>query len=384
MKGRTSAFITGMAVSVIFVASLWLPTVDNCFNIAPSLTGNEKSRLSMLPELRLDPKSIADFYYKFEKYFIVKFGLRDALIRWNSLLKLKLLKINEFPKVLVGQDDWLYLIQDDEGNNALDYYRVTRPFAGDREIAEWVRPLVEVKNYCDKKGIRFVVAIAPMKTRIYPEYIPRYLEPLRKKTRLDQLKEYLDRRGVIDCVDMGEAVLEGKKDYIVFLKYDVHWNGYGAFFGYRMLAEKLARLCPRIVPKAIGEYVTESGELPGGDLASMLGLKDMFSEMVYLLKPKFNARAQRHPVPYPVASSRLSELYETGVPALPRAVVYHDSFFNLMKLYLPEHFSRIACFQSYNRIDLSILDIERPDIVIYEMAESFIQKSPAYVTPMYK
>ena len=42
----------------------------------------------------------------------------------------------------------------------------------------------------------------------------------------------------------------------------------------------------------------------------------------------------------------------------------------------------MACFQSYNRIDLSLLDIEKPDVVIYEMAESFIQKSPAYVTPL--
>ena len=216
--------MTGLAVAAVFVASLWIPTVDNLFNVAPGLTGNEKSSLQQLPGFKPDLKTIADIQKKFVKYFINEFGFRNALIRWNSLLRLKYLKVERFPKVLVGADNWLYLIKDDDGNNVLDYYRVTQPFTSEREVAAWVQPLVDVKKECDRRGIRFLVVFAPMKTRIYPEYIPRNLAPLRSETRLDQLEAYMKKRTNIDFVDLAPAILEEKKLHRVYFKHDVHWN----------------------------------------------------------------------------------------------------------------------------------------------------------------
>jgi len=88
------------------------------------------------------------------------------------------------------------------------------------------------------------------------------------------------------------------------------------------------------------------------------------------------------PVPYAAKVSRLSNAYESADRSLPRVVVFHDSFFNFIKQFMSEHFSRMVCFQSYNRVDFSIVDREKPDMLIYEMVESFTQKSPSYVTPM--
>ena len=172
MARGKAAYITGLAVAAVLVASLWIPAVDNLFNIAPPLTGNEKSQLSKLPAIKPNRKAVAEFHKKYVKFFLDDFGFRNALIRWNSLLRLELLGVERFPKVLVGTDDWLYLIKDDDGNNVLDYYRVTRPFADEREVAEWAQPLLELKKQCDRRGIRLLVVFAPMKTRVYPEYMP--------------------------------------------------------------------------------------------------------------------------------------------------------------------------------------------------------------------
>ena len=79
-----------------------------------------------------------------------------------------------------------------------------------------------------------------------------------------------------------------------------------SFYAYRMLAGYLARFYPRLKPRTMEDYTLVTGEIQGGDLASMLGLKDMFSETVYLLNPKFVSRAKRVPVLYPVKSSRFS------------------------------------------------------------------------------
>jgi alginate O-acetyltransferase complex protein AlgJ len=382
MARGKAAFITGLAVTAVLVVSLWIPTIDNLFNIAPSLTGNDRSSLSQLPDFKPDLKTVADIQKKFVKYFIDNFGFRNALIRWNSLLRLNFLKVERFPKVLVGKDDWLYLIKDDDGNNVLDYYRVTRPFTSEREIAEWVQPLLELKKQCDRRGIRLLVVFAAMKTRIYPEYMPRSLAPLRSVTRLDQLRAYLEKRTSLDFIDLGPAMLEGKKKHRVYFKHDVHWNTYGAFYGYRVIAGDLGRFMPRLKPLALEDYSVQPIECPGGDLAGMLGLKDRFREDYYQFTLKAGTRVKRLPILYSAKTSRFSEAYEAQDRSLPRAVVFHDSFFNFVKPFIAEHFSRLACFQGYNRVDFSIVDIEKPDVLIYEMVESFIQKSPSYVTPM--
>jgi len=382
MERVKAAFITSIALTAIFITSLWIPTIDNLFNIAPSITGNEKSMLSQLPEFKLDRKSIVDFHNKFVKYFIDNFGFRNTLIRWNSMLKLKFLKVAQFPKVLVGKDEWLYLIKDDEGNNALDYFRAVKPFLTEKEIADWVQPMVDIKKYCDRKGIRFLLVFCPMKLRIYPEYVPRYLEPVRETTRLDQILAYLNKHTDINCIDLGVAIMKVKKQHVVFLKHDVHWNAVGAFYGYRRIAAELAEFYPQLKPRPITDYNLVPETIQGGDLASMLGLKDRFSETIYLLNPKYKQRSMKVALSYQVKSSRFTEVFENADRSLPRAIVYHDSFFNFVKPFMAEHLSRMVCFQSYNRVDLSLLDAEKPDIVIYEMAESFSQKSPAYVTPM--
>jgi alginate O-acetyltransferase complex protein AlgJ len=382
MASVKATFITGIAVTAIFFTSLWFPTIDNLFNIAPSLTGNEKSSLSQLPELKPDRKSIVDFHNKFVKYFIDNFGFRNTLIRWNSLFKLNVLKTDQFPKVLVGSHDWLYLIKDDEGNNALEFYRAIKPFTSERELALWAQPLVDLNTYFKRKGIRFLLIFAPMKTRIYPEFIPAYLKPVRNSTRLDQLMAYLKKNTDIDSIDLGDAVLEGKKKYRVYFKHDVHWNGYGAFYGYQKIAEELKRFFPRLNPRALGDYRVETDTCQGGDLANMLGLKDQFAEEYYTFIPLYKSRAVKVAGAYQIKSSRSTEIFKTANPSLPKAVVYHDSFFIFLMPYLSEHFSRMACFQGYNRIDVSVIESEKPDIVLYELVESFVEKSPVYVTPL--
>jgi alginate O-acetyltransferase complex protein AlgJ len=364
----------------IFVTLLWLPNIDSVFNIAPRWTNTEHRALTKLPEWKWDWQSVRNFNNKFVKYFIDNFGFRSLLIRWNSLFKLRLLKVDQFPKVLVGRDDWLYLIKDDEGNNALDYYRAARPFAGNKDIERWVRPLVELNEYLRMRGVRLLVLFAPMKTRIYPEYIPAYLRPVREVTRLDQLMAYIKGNTDLDAIDLGQSILEGKKKHRVFFKHDVHWNGYGAFYAYRTIATRLGRYFNELPARTLGDYKVKEETFHGGDLASMLGLGDRFSEKNFILVPEFRRKARKLPDPYSVKSSRFTEIFETPGSGLPRAVVFHDSFFNFLKPFLAEDFSRMACFQSYGRVDLSVIRREKPNIVICELVESFVEKSPAYVT----
>jgi alginate O-acetyltransferase complex protein AlgJ len=373
--------VVNIAFIVMFLTGIWLPNIDSMFGIAPHWANTEQRSMEKLPPLRPNVQSIRAFQGKFMKYFVDNFGFRGLLIRWNTIFKLDILKVRQFPKVLVGDEGWLYLVKDDEGNNALDYYRNVTPFANERECAEWARPLVDLERYCAARGIGFLTVFVPMKPRIYPEHIPPHYGPVRKTSRLDQMIGYLRRKTRVRFIDCGPALLEAKKERQVFFKHDVHWNLYGAYRSYRAIAEELRRMDPAVVPISEDHYAITTFRYNAGDLASMLGIGDRFSEISFGMPARFHARAKRIlPPPYTFKGSRFTDFWGTGDPSLPRVVVYHDSFFNYVKFFLAENTSRMACFQSYGRIDLGVIDREKPDLVICQIAESFLQKSPAYVT----
>ncbi len=378
MKESRITSVYYIILIALFTLAIWLPNIGSIFSIAPG-ESSEQRAMTKLPELRLDRKSIIQFQSKFMKYYVDNFGFRNVLIRWNSIFKLNILKVDQFPKVLVGREGWLYLIKDDEGNNSLDYYRSLSLFPGEKEMAEWTKPLADIQKYLAGKGIRMLVVFVPMKPRVYPEYVPEYLRPVQDRTRLGQMMRYLEKRTAIDAIDTGPGIIAGKKEHPVFIKHDVHWNGYGAYYAYRAIMARLSKTLAPMPPRPLDDYTVTTVSFTGGDLANMLGLKDRFTEDYYGFTLKEGAKIKSLPVTYPATFSRFTEAIESGDQAKPKAVVFHDSFFNFLKPFMGEHFRRMACFQSYGRFDPAVIEAEKPDIVIFEIAEHFLLKSPAYV-----
>jgi len=379
MKESRIASVAYTLTIALFLLAIWLPNIGSMLGIAPG-ESTEQRAMGKLPELKLDRKSIIQFQSRFMKFYVDNFGFRNVLIRWNSLFKLNVLKVDQFPKVLVGKEGWLYLIKDDEGNNSLDYYRSLSLFQGEKEIEEWVKPLADIRKDLASQGIRMLVVFVPMKPRVYPEYVPAYLRPVQDRTRLDQMMEYLKKNTGIDFIDTGPDLVAGKKDHLVFIKHDVHWNGYGAYYAYRGIMERISAMLGPVKPLTLGDFTVTAVSFTGGDLANMLGLKDRFTEDYYVFTRKDGVKTRSLPVAYPAPFSRFTEAVESAGRKGPKAVVFHDSFFNFLKPLMGEHFSRMTCFQSYGRYDRGVIEAEKPDIVIFEIAEHFLLKSPAYVT----
>lgn len=378
MKESRITTIAAMVTTALFVTAVWMPNIGTLVMKAPG-DSPEQRLMAQRPKLKANFQSIVSYPSAYMRYYADNFGFRNFLIRTNSLFKLNVLKVDQFPKVLVGKEGWLYLIKDDEGNNSLDYYRSLSIFSGEKEMADWARPLADIKKYLDRRNIRMLVVFVPMKPRVYPEFVPDYLKPVRKETRLDQMMKYLKERTDINVVDAGPAVIAGKKEHLVFIKHDVHWNGYGAYYAYRAIVEKLSAWYPGIKPLTLDDFLIQSYPYIGGDLANMLGLKDRFSEKGFTFYQKGGWKVKLVKVPYAMPYSRFSEAIENIDQSKPKAVVFHDSFFNFLKPYVAQHFRRMACFQSYSRFDPAVIDIEKPDLVIFEIAEHFLLKSPAYI-----
>lgn len=65
------------------------------------------------------------------------------------------------------------------------------------------------------------------------------------------------------------------------------------------------------------------------------------------------------------------DAYEIADLALPKAIVLHDSFGLPLRPYLAPHFRRVLFLWQRN-MEISILEREKPDVVIQEMCERFL------------
>ncbi len=68
-------------------------------------------------------------------------------------------------------------------------------------------------------------------------------------------------------------------------------------------------------------------------------------------------------------------IYENTNTTLPKAVVFRDSFSTLLLKFLSESFSRLVAVWQPN-LDYSIIEKEKPDIVISQQVERFLMKIP--------
>jgi hypothetical protein len=69
-----------------------------------------------------------------------------------------------------------------------------------------------------------------------------------------------------------------------------------------------------------------------------------------------------------------STVEESGIPGshLPRLVMFHDSFGTALKPFLAEHFARALFEFQAMAFDESILEREKPDLVIQEITERYM------------
>jgi hypothetical protein len=90
------------------------------------------------------------------------------------------------------------------------------------------------------------------------------------------------------------------------------------------------------------------------------------------LVPRVPRRARRViPAGTPPPGSKEVLVWEMDDPALPRAVMFHDSFAEPLRPLLAEHFARLACSWQ-DDFAPAFVERERPQVVLQEMVERLL------------
>jgi hypothetical protein len=229
-------------------------------------------------------------------------------------------------------------------------------------------------NWLKKHGIPYVFVVAPDKQSIYPEMLP---EPqrlrVREPSRLDQLLECLRRDTNVHVVDLRQPLRLAKVSETVFYVTDSHWNDLGGHAAYLAVMRAVGTYFPELSSLPRESFFHANVKLPGGDLARMLGLPNLFAEeqtVLVPLEPRL-ARPVNPGLQTPHLPPQMQPtLFVRADRDLPRVVFFHDSFAKCIKPFLGEHFHRMFCYwaEPYE-FDAAIIERERPDIVIQQIVE---------------
>ena len=294
----------------------------------------ENRRLAKFPKLNWQGKTLAAFPAAFEKYYDDHFGFRDRLIRWHHLIKLRLLGVSPSSKVILGKEGWMF------DRDTVQYYAAA-PLTTEA-LEKWRRFLEERQRFVAAKGHPFLLVFAPLPSTIYPEYLPDAIRRQPRESRLDQLINHLRSHSTLPIVDLRESLRDGKNVERLYQRTDTHWNELGAYRSYTQIMSTLAGQFPELRPLPRAAFDVQENLTPGGDIARLLGLGDLFPEQRFAFKRHGGPTAQV--AQWFPEDSRIPMGFSmrTGDASKPRAIVYHDSFtFESLYPFIAENFSEV-------------------------------------------
>ena len=358
------------ALAVAFVAALVTPGVVMVAVPERGTAPAENRELAPLPPRPTSWATVRAFPAAASRYFEDHFGLRARLVRWQAALRLRLLHVSASPDVILGRDGWLFYA----GDGGSEDIASAVPFTHD-ELEVWRSTLQHTYDWLHARGIAYVFVLAPDKHAVYPEELPPSVRRVGLETRTDTLVRYLREHSTVPVLDLRPALLAAKARERVYHVTDTHWNDRGAYVGYDEIVRALRVAGPPVTRTA---FDAPSVAIPGLDLAGMLGVTGELTEEDLRLVPRAPRRARIVEPAHP--DSRLMEariVTEQADRSLPRAVVFHDSFFAALIPFLSEHFSRALYLWQYN-FDPEVVLAEHPAVVIQEWVGRRLSTQPPY------
>lgn len=347
-------------VSIVFVMFLVAPSlifalVGNKFD----KTNYENRNLAEKPNFSIGnwseyPKS-ADDYINDHAAF------KNQFVKLNSIINLKLFNTVISEKVLAGKDGWLFYKNKEDGD-PIGCYQGTNRFTPEQlEIIK--NNLVQIKNKFDKENKEFVLLLAPNKEQIYADYMPSYIKVINEYRGIDEVVDYIRNNTDITVIYPKEELLEAKKQYQIYNKYDTHWNSVGSFIGAQQLMERL---------KGKRKYIDDVEVTPNGvsknDLAIMINLKNYLKESTGAAISGYNENVEVKQTHGDDTVGRRIHKFESNADDERKIMIVRDSFSLAMFEHIPKEFKN-AVFIHTDDFKNQYLKDENPDIVVYQLVE---------------
>jgi hypothetical protein len=349
------------ALIAVFLLMLVLPPLGTIAGLQRATPEEENRPLASFPTLQMTWASWRAFPDAFTRYFEDNFAFRPALVRWQAAARVKALGVSPSTAVVKGRDGWWFYADD----GAMQDYAEVRPFTVE-ELEGWRHALQDTSDWLAARGIAYLFVLAPDKHQVYPEYMPAAIRPA-GRSRIDQLVEHLGRYSTVRVLDLRPALERAKAGDRIYHRTDTHWNELGAFAAYTAIVDALSQARPDLRPMPPALFSPHHVRSDGLDLARMMRLTHVLEEDDVTLEWRRPRQASVVEPLQPNPNGIDARIVTTAPDAaLPRAVVFRDSFASAVIPFLAEHFSRALYLWQHN-VDPAAIDAERPDVVVHEI-----------------
>lgn len=356
MRGTIQNIFIGLTLITLTIPSLLtlfdIKLIENC----------EKRELHTFPSFSFSEKFIDDF----ENYFDDNFGLRNSMISWGSSIKVNVFKSSVHPQnVKFGKSGWLFYNKID-GSMFNSYTH--QNLITNKELDSLVEVWENRKINLESKGIKYIMAVWPNKSTIYPEFIPLTMQAQIRDTvsKTNQILNYLhSSKSSIPFITVRTNLLEEKKKTKIYRKLDTHWNEIGAYYAYKCFMEETTDILG-VVPFDLDDFSISYHNESKGDLLSMLGIceTNSFSET----NPTLQLTNNNLPITKSEGQYENSLIFKNEkCENRLKVLIFRDSFTDALIPFFKNHFyeTHFVWFDYQNHI----VDSIKPDIVITSFVE---------------
>ena len=346
---------------IVFFVFLFVPMMKIS---DAEVSENEKRVLAKYPNLFMENQFNKNFTSEFDTWFSDRFNGRKKLIRLHSKLKKKIDSAGSDPRVLYGEEGWLFY----KGDNSLDNFQNKTIFT-DEELKIIAKYLSGIDAWAKQNGKSFYYLIAPDKNKIYGEYITS-LKKIRQNedSRANQLVRYLKENTTVNVIYPYQSLLKNKEKGLLYYKQDTHWNDFGAYLAYKELMETIKnehRNVSSLVASKNKKILHERG-----DLSQMINYAIAKDESEYL-EPEI--------IDYATCVYNSDDKDETkGLKCKNnqkkiRMITFRDSFSSALKRYYNNTFGVAKYEWRWNITAQDLESIKKNfDIIILETVERYI------------
>jgi alginate O-acetyltransferase complex protein AlgJ len=350
--------------------------VNNSLHIFSDNPSTEKRDLAVCPSF-LKPKesSIKDYFGNFamvhtdfEKCFGDNFSLRNRIIKWMNLGRLIAFDKPSLSNVTKGKDDWFFY----NNKDSVDQVEGKKQYS-ELEITKIKQNLQLRKDYFQKNNIEYQVIIVPSKLTIYPEYFGSKVE-VSGDTLVESYTKIAQEVGY-NITNLKPVLQSLKSKERVFYSNDSHWNYDGMVHGYNILAERFGLIK--------SEFLNKSTENHRGDIPFILNIFDYYQDQNQTKLESKNPQSKPeidHNIAFELKNGSKIE-YQKWINSskeLPKAVLFGDSFTDIMRPILAENFSELYFYKTQKDFPKEELDRIKPDVVIYVFNEFQLVDTPEF------
>lgn len=370
-----------ISILLLFLIFLILPNIlyKTFYNFFDH-TNYENRRFAIKPNFNI--KELNRYPTLYETYFNDRLAFKNEIVKLKNITDIIFFKNLISSRYLNGNDKWLFL---EDSKLVESFIGKNNQYFTKEELIVAKSNLLHFRDELKKRNIDFVFMVCPDKNFIYEEYMPKYLKRINKYNPTDKFVEYIINNTDIKVVYPKEELLKYKDKYLLYYKYDGHWNNLGAYIGYRELMKKIGVEVNSIDSLNIlnlNGYIHEKFSPIYNDIANGVSL----SKFLYYMDDRFYIISNYMIDNYNIVKKRNGYNFTTSSynPINNKNIfVIRDSYTTEMTDYIASSFNR-SSFILINDFKKEYILEDNPDIVIFETVERHLKARVLNVISNYK